>query len=328
MEFRHRTYKNPTYSANKTSQEIEKEARYIEKENVQYKHDHLRFLLAPDVYDPTRIPSSMSFPTHIFRDSGSVTITPTGGRCYLIWCPRLMSYSSALISTTEAITTNVTATSLLSEVYHRNGYTGHIPTGFDTSGVRLIGAVCKVTYQGSWEDTSGSFEVGIQTHNNTAGGNLKTIALSDMQKTYHYKKLKPQHGCRMIWFPARSEHLEYEDQGNNYAYHIHASGFPVNAECIRVDFVCYYEGHPGTSVFDTYLPVKSKQVVSDNKVTLDRVDDIVKNLSITSATVSPGGEHNGGFMGYIDRFVKTASSIYNTIEPFVEPITQFVTSIL
>ena len=47
------------------------------------KHGHLKFMLYPEVFEPKRIPSMFSLPTHIFWDSGSIIVTPTGGRFYL-----------------------------------------------------------------------------------------------------------------------------------------------------------------------------------------------------------------------------------------------------
>lgn len=93
----------------------------------------------------------------------------------------------------------------------------------------------------------------------TSGADVRSVELvnqNEMKKLYHYEKLSLGVGSTTRYIPISEKMLNgYQEGANpetgmNYAYHIHITNAPVGAGDIRLDWVSFYEGHPGFKVYE------------------------------------------------------------------------------
>lgn len=64
-------------------------------------------MLFPEFEAPVRVPKLFPIPTHLWKDSGSASVTATSGQMYVVFAPRINPWSHALGYIPGAITPGV-----------------------------------------------------------------------------------------------------------------------------------------------------------------------------------------------------------------------------
>lgn len=274
------------------------------------RHAYLKFLLFPDIYPPCRPPMLFPYPTHMFRDLGSVNLTASGGGLYLAWLPFHRNASNLFSSLTTWNASNTVGvvgtigTTITGEVVS----THNVPVvnGIDAEHVRGIAAFMTVTYVGRLDEMSGTIETGVMVDDAVlASDGLRYLTTSQLKSCYQYKRTDISEGVRCVWLPLRDADLEPYGAGGGTnpngiatAYVIHINGCPTGSGYFRVDYGYYYDGIVDETGYHTLMPSRPAKNQPSNQELTNVIRQKSEDFSITPSLV----EHSW------------ASKIYNSVK--------------
>jgi len=267
----------------------------------QNKHLYLRFVLFPDIYEPVRPPTLFPYPTHMFRDIGSMNLTATGGALYLAWAPfnRGTASTSSLLTTWNASNAFVANTNIGGAITGEVDTAHNVPsvTGISAMHVRGIGAFIQVSYIGRLDEMSGVIEVGLAIDDGVNGNNsaaTRYVTTAALKGLYQYKKYDVSHGVRCVYLPLAPQALEFIGGSQtslnlNQVYHVHISGVTTSSGVFRVDYGYYYDGIPDESAYNTLLPKKPPKKMLSKEETVNIIHDNIEHIAITPANPAENG---------------------------------------
>lgn len=295
-------------------------------------------MIAPDLFPPCRIPSKFAMPTHLFKQSFTITFTPTTSRFHAVCIPSAINSQPTLgVFTPNTFGTNQTYTAATNCL---GGGSNEALTARFTA-VRVVSCVIKTEFVGSELNRRGFFIAGMSfiqssqaapalfLNPSTTGVSVYSPTIQETEDMFFATEKKVEQGIRMVYLPKDPADLEFTStQGNAFAtgssrtqvLNIVGTGLNPEVDSVKIHVCRYLEGIPLPAEMDLLLPMRGDETGYNVLESVDQIDP--------SATVTPVYNNKSSFLDDAVSFIGKAINIGEKFIPYGGAALSLVSRIL